>query len=212
MLPDFIRFWGASPTSDPAFTWVFGILSVTYLVGSIPFGVLITKAYGFGNIREYGSGNIGATNVLRTGSRLAAFLTLLLDGGKGYVTVQITYNLFGTSASQIAAFGVFLGHIFSIFLIFRGGKGVATFLGLLLGLDFLTGFAVCAFWLSVAILTKYSSVASLLSSLFALIFVYFFGDLAMIWLIVILVLFIWIGHRKNLVRMFNGSESKIKLK
>lgn len=135
--------------------------ALAYLVGSIPFGLLLARAMGLGNLREIGSGNIGATNVLRTGSKKAAALTLLLDAVKGAVPVLIARNLLGEDAAQVAGLAAFLGHLFPVWIGFRGGKGVATFLGVVLALAWPVGVAACMTWLVVAYATRYSSLSAL---------------------------------------------------
>ena len=125
-----------------------------YLLGSVPFGMVLAKAMGLGNLRAIGSGNIGATNVLRTGNKKAAFLTLVFDAGKGAVAVLIARALFGEAAAQIAGLAAFVGHLFPVWLGFKGGKGIATFLGLLLALSFPVGFAACMTWLATALVGK----------------------------------------------------------
>ena len=135
-----------------------------YLAGSIPFGILISKILGLGDLRKVGSGNIGATNVLRTGNKLAAFLTLLFDFSKGICAVLIVRQFFNEDAVQVSAFSALVGHCFPIWLRFRGGKGVATFLGVTIALSFIIGIICCFVWLFVAVVRKMSSLASLTSS------------------------------------------------
>ena len=139
-----------------------------YLLGSVSFGVLLSRAFGLGDLRKIGSGNIGATNVLRTGNRKAALLTLILDGGKGAVAVALARALFhAEDVAQLAGAAAFIGHLFPIWLGFRGGKGVATFLGTLLVVAWPIGLACCATWLAVAAASRYSSSAALLASALA---------------------------------------------
>ena len=126
MIPDILRIWGAAPTSNVGLIWVFNIFLFSYLIGSIPFGILISRLFKLGNIRDIGSGNIGATNVLRTGHKKAAFFTLIMDITKGIAVVYLAEEFLGITASHFAALGVFFGHLFSVFLFFKGGKGVAT--------------------------------------------------------------------------------------
>ncbi|OHC50222.1 MAG: acyl-phosphate glycerol 3-phosphate acyltransferase, partial [Rhodobacteraceae bacterium GWF1_65_7] len=132
-----------------------------YLLGSIPFGMVITRVFGLGDLRQIGSGNIGATNVLRTGNKPAALATLLLDSGKGAIAVLIARALAGEDAAQLAALASFLGHLFPVFLGFNGGKGVATFLGTLIALAWPVGLACCATWLVMALIFRISSLAAL---------------------------------------------------
>ena len=134
---------------------------IGYLLGSIPFGMVITRAFGLGNLREIGSGNIGTTNVLRTGSKAAAAATLFLDGGKGAAAVLLARALAGEDAAQLAGLLAFVGHCFPVWLGFKGGKGVATFLGLLLAIAWPVGIACCMTWLALALLRRISSLAAL---------------------------------------------------
>ena len=136
---------------------------LAYLLGSVPFGIVVSRLFGLGDLRQIGSGNIGATNVLRTGNKLAAFLTLVLDAGKGAIAVLIARALVGEDATMVAGFAAFLGHCFSCFVSFRGGKGVATFLGTLLALAWPLGLAACATWLAVAVVLRLSSLAALVA-------------------------------------------------
>ena len=136
------------------------VAAAAYLQGSVPFGLVMARVFGLGDIRAIGSGNIGATNVLRTGNKLAALLTLVLDAGKGAVAVLVARALVGEEAAGIAGLFAMLGHLYPVFLKFKGGKGVATFLGTLLALSPPTGLATCATWLIVALLTRYSSFAA----------------------------------------------------
>ena len=211
MIPDVLRFWGSSPSSSAGLIWIVYIFFPTYLLGSIPSGILITKTLGLGNLKKLGSGNIGATNVLRTGNKMAAIATLLLDMSKGIIAVIVTEQYLGITASHFAALGVFCGHLFSVFLFFKGGKGVATFLGILLVLDFFLCTLVCISWLIIAWWSKYSSVASLISSALSVIIVIILEDLSFMWLILVMVLLIWLRHTGNIANLFTGRESKIKL-
>ncbi|MDG2354580.1 MAG: glycerol-3-phosphate 1-O-acyltransferase PlsY [Paracoccaceae bacterium] len=211
MLPDLIRFWGASPSSGAALPWVGLVFIVSYLFGSIPSGVLVTKAFGLGNLKSIGSGNIGATNVLRTGSKKAALLTLFLDTSKGILAVVLTEKYLGITAAHFAALGVFFGHLFSIFLFFKGGKGVATFLGILLVLNIYLMVTVASVWLITAWKFKYSSLASLVSSSLSIIIILLLEDLSFMWLLISMVLLIWFRHRKNVMRLLTGKESKINI-
>src|SRR6056300_930847 len=133
-----------------------------YILGSIPFGLVMAKLFGLGDIRQIGSGNIGATNVLRTGNKLAAFLTLVLDAGKGAIAVVIARALFGEGAAGVAGLFAVLGHLFPLFLRFKGGKGVATFLGTLLALSFPAGLAACATWMIMAVIFRISSLSAIM--------------------------------------------------
>ncbi len=180
-----------------------------YLLGSIPFGIVIARLFRLGDLRAIGSGNIGTTNVLRTGNRLAAFLTLVLDAGKGGAAVLIAQAVIGDAAAQLAGLAAFLGHLFPVWLGFRGGKGVATFLGILLALALPVGGAACGIWLITARIRRYSSLAALvaaaLSPLAAIILG--FGDIAI--LASVLAIFIFERHKANIVRLWNGQEPRI---
>ena len=183
--------------------------AIGYLLGAIPFGLLLTRAAGLGDIRRVGSGNIGATNVLRTGHRGLAAATLVLDAVKGAGAVLIGAWLLGETAGIAAGFGAFLGHTFPVWLAFKGGKGVATYVGVLLGLSWPTALAFCAIWLAVAFVTRYSSLSALAASVATPFVLWAFAkpDLALVTgaLTVLLV-----GkHRANIKRLLAGHESKI---
>jgi acyl phosphate:glycerol-3-phosphate acyltransferase len=185
----------------------FAALVFGYLCGSIPFGVLITLLAGAPDVRTVGSGNIGATNVLRTGRKALAAATLLGDMLKGTVAVLVTGFIFDRDAAICAALGAFLGHLFPVWLKFKGGKGVATYIGLLLGLVWPAAIFFCAVWLVIAVLTRYSSLAALVASALTPIFLWWLGPEAE--LFALLSLLLWIMHRGNIARLLNGSESKI---
>ena len=180
-----------------------------YLVGSIPFGILISKALGLGDLRKVGSGNIGATNVLRTGNKLAAFLTLLFDFSKGICAVLITRHFFGEDAVQISAFSALVGHCYPIWLRFSGGKGVATFLGATIALSFMIGIICCFVWLFVAAVRKMSSLASLTSSASAPIAAIFLNQPNTIVLLVLMVGLVFFRPKQNIDRIIKGVEPKI---
>lgn len=199
MLPDFI-------TSTPA---LLGVFLAAYLLGSVPFGMVIARVMGLGNLREIGSGNIGATNVLRTGSKKAALATLILDAGKGAVAVLLARHFFGEDAAQIAAFGAFLGHLFPIYLKFKGGKGVAVFLGIILALNFWAGLTACAIWLLTAVIFRMSSLSALVSSAATPVVLYFLGMPTAIILGITLALLVWVRHHENIARILKGAEPKI---
>ena len=180
-----------------------------YLAGSIPFGILISKFLGLGDLRKVGSGNIGATNVLRTGNKFAAFLTLLLDFLKGVCTVLIIKHFFAQDAVQLSAFCALVGHCFPIWLRFRGGKGVATFLGVAIALSFVLGVICCLVWLLVALIRRMSSLASLVSSLSAPIAAIFLGQPNAFSLLSILTVIVFFRHQQNISRIIKGVEPKI---
>ncbi len=180
-----------------------------YLLGSIPFGLLLARLAGLGDIRKLGSGNIGATNVLRTGRKGLAAATLLLDGGKGAGAVLLA-GFWGPDPQLMAALGAVLGHIFPFWLRFQGGKGVATVLGVLLALAWQAGLAACATWLLIAGLLRYSSLAALVALAAAPLYVWLFTrDLQLVQLIAVLAALVWIRHRVNIVRLIKGEEPKI---
>jgi glycerol-3-phosphate acyltransferase PlsY len=180
-----------------------------YLLGSIPFGVLVTRAMGLGDLRQIGSGNIGATNVLRTGNRGAALATLLLDGGKGALAVLLARWLLAEDAAQVAGLAAFLGHLFPVWLGFRGGKGVATFLGLLLALNWMVGAAVCLSWLVVAVLGRVSSIAALVAAASSGLWIVVLTDGSLLVLALVLTVLIYVRHLENLKRIKAGTEPRI---
>jgi len=179
-----------------------------YLLGSIPFGLLLTRAAGLGDIRKVGSGNIGATNVLRTGRKGLAAATLLFDALKGVVAVLIAYKI-GQLAAVGAAAGAVLGHMFPVWLSFRGGKGMATALGVTWGLAWPVGAIACAAWLVFAALFRYSSLASLLSIVVGAIAAWFLSDPRVATLLTFLVPLVWVRHHENISRLLKGTEPKI---
>ena len=190
-----------------------------YLLGSIPFGVILTRAAGAGDVRNIGSGNIGATNVLRTGRKDLAIATLILDAGKGAIALLIARHLFGETAGAIAGGAAFMGHLFPVWLGFKGGKGVATFFGLILAACWPLGLLAAATWLIVAFALRYSSLAALVAA--ALTPLYALRPLLMLGLpapapILILAIFtavlIYIRHHENIARLLKGAEPKIGAK
>ncbi len=190
-----------------------GLLAVTavlaYLLGSVPFGVVIARLFGLGDLRKIGSGNIGATNVLRTGNKPAAALTLLLDAGKGAIAVLVARALIGDDAAQVAGFAAFLGHIFPVYLGFRGGKGVATFLGTLLALHFPAGLAACATWLVVAGLFRISSLSALAAAALAPVWLALLSRPDAVALGVALAALVFLRHHENIRRLLKGAEPRI---
>ena len=187
-----------------------GALAIGYFSGAIPFGLLLTRFAGTADLRTIGSGNIGATNVLRTGRKDLAALTLLLDGLKGTFAVLLASWLFGgVFTGQIAAAGAFLGHVFPVWLHFKGGKGVATFLGCLLALCWPAGLVFILVWLGVALVSKYSSAAALIASALSPLALVFFGAGDKAPLFLALAAALWYFHRANISRLLAGTEGKI---
>ncbi len=183
---------------------------VAYMVGAVPFGIVITRLFGLGDLRQIGSGNIGATNVLRTGNKLAAFLTLILDAGKGALMVLAASAIFAVDdARQLAGFSAFLGHVFPVWLRFKGGKGVATYLGTLIALSFWVGAAACLTWLVFAALFRISSLAALAAALAVPIWLQLLGAGNMTVLALALGALVWMRHKDNIGRVLNGSEPRI---
>ncbi|SDH91231.1 glycerol-3-phosphate 1-O-acyltransferase PlsY [Alloyangia pacifica] len=180
-----------------------------YLLGSIPFGLLLTRAMNLGDLRSIGSGNIGATNVLRTGNKAAAAGTLLLDGAKGAVAVLLARWMAGEDAAQLAGLAAFLGHCFPVWLKFRGGKGVATFIGLILALHWPVGLITCATWLAAAAMSRISSLGALVAALLSTLWMVLFGQIEMTALTLLLTALIFWRHRENIDRIRKGTESKI---
>lgn len=185
-----------------------GTLIFGYILGSIPFGLILTRLAGLGDVRSIGSGNIGATNVLRTGNKKLAAATLILDALKGTAAVLIAWR-FGEYAAIAAGFGAFIGHLFPVWIGFKGGKGVATYLGILIGLAWPSALIFIATWIITALLTRYSSLAALVASLVVPIALYVRGDLAIAGLFAILTVIVFIKHHANISRLLSGTESKI---
>lgn len=192
---------------------VMGLWAVLgYLLGSVPFGMVLSRLMGLGDLRQIGSGNIGATNVLRTGNKLAAFLTLVLDGGKGALAVLVARAFASEDAAMIAGLAAFLGHCFPVWLRFRGGKGVATYLGLMLALAWPVGIAACVTWLAAAFLSRISSVGALAAAGLSCIWVVALGYGYLFLLAVILALLVYWRHWPNIQRLRAGTEPKIGAK
>ena len=181
---------------------------IGYLLGSIPFGLLLAKYAGLGDLRQIGSGNIGATNVLRTGNKLLAALTLLLDLLKGTLAVWVGSH-FGPYAAMAAGLGAFLGHLYPVWLRFRGGKGVATYIGVLLGLYWQAALVFCAVWLLIAVTTRYSSLAALAASIAAVGMIAFSGQSRLAVLFLLLTVLLYIRHASNIERLARGAEARI---
>jgi glycerol-3-phosphate acyltransferase PlsY len=185
-----------------------GLFLLGYLLGSIPFGLLLTRIAGLGDIRAIGSGNIGATNVLRTGRKGLAGATLVLDGLKGTTAVLIGWQ-WGLHAALAAGLGAYLGHCFPLWLRFKGGKGVATFLGILLGLHWPSMIVTTLIWICTAAATRYSSLSALIASAATPIVLVLFGRPEAAVLAAIMAIVIWVRHRSNLGRLWAGTESRI---
>jgi glycerol-3-phosphate acyltransferase PlsY len=186
-------------------------LIIGYLLGSIPFGLILTKLAGHGDVRDIGSGNIGATNVLRTGNKPLAALTLILDALKGTAAALIGVR-FGPDAAILGGLGAFLGHLFPVWLGFRGGKGVATFIGVLLGLYWPGAIAFCAVWLLVALITRYSSLSALVASAAIPCLLFFMGQPRIATLFLVFTLVLYWRHAKNIGRLLRGEEERIGTK
>ncbi len=198
-------------------TWTLAALAVGYLLGSIPFGLILTKLAGLGDVRAIGSGNIGATNVLRTGNKKLAALTLLLDALKGTAAVLAGHWLgahggVAILASLVAGLGAFLGHLFPVWLGFKGGKGVATYIGVLLGAAWKLALVFCTIWLAVALATRYSSLSALLAAILTPVAAWFLDSPALGLLAALMsALLLW-KHRTNISRLIAGEEPKIGAK
>lgn len=188
-----------------------GALVFGYLLGSIPFGLVLTRLAGLGDVRSIGSGNIGATNVLRTGNKKLAAATLVLDALKGTLAVLVAAR-FGEGAAIAAGFGAFIGHLFPVWIGFKGGKGVATYLGVLIGLAWPGALVFAAAWIVTALLTRYSSLSALIASVIVPVALYVRGDHAVAALFAVLTVIIFIKHRANIERLLNGTESRIGAK
>lgn len=200
--------WGA------LLPWLLGIAALGYLLGSIPFGLIFTRMAGLGDIRDIGSGNIGATNALRTGNRWVAGGTFLCDAGKGAVAVLIAQCIAPDASAvapmaMIAAAAAFLGHLYPVWLGFKGGKGISTFIGINLALYWPVGLLFCAAWLGTAAIFRYSSLAALIAAVLTPVFLSLFGRFDLIPLSAILVALIYFAHRDNIARLMAGTEPRI---
>ena len=193
--------------TGPALLGVVGLLA--YLLGSVSFGIVMARLFGLGDLRQIGSGNIGATNVLRTGNKTAAFLTLVLDAAKGGIAVLIAGALLGADAAQAAGLAAFLGHCYPVFLGFKGGKGVSTFLGTLLALSWPVGLAACATWAVVAALSRISSLSALMAAASAPIWALVLGLPDAVALLIALAVVIGLRHEGNIRRLIAGTEPRI---
>lgn len=197
------------PIFDTAPALLLLVAALAYLLGSVPFGIVITRAMGLGDLRKIGSGNIGATNVLRTGNKPAALATLILDAGKGGIAVLIARALVGEDAAHVAGLAAFLGHLFPIWLGFKGGKGVATYLGTLLALAWPLGLMTCAAWLAVAVIFRISSLAALVAAVLAPVFALLIGAPITALFAAGMTLLVLIRHHANIRRLMAGTEPKI---
>ena len=182
---------------------------VGYLLGSVPFGLILSQRLGLGNLREIGSGNIGATNVLRTGNKGAAAATLLLDAAKGAVAVLLARAISGEDAAQIAGLMAFLGHCFPVWLQFKGGKGVATFLGIVLALAFPVGVACCFVWLVTFAVFRISSAGALAAAGLSPVWILALDQPRMLVLGIVLAALVFVRHRTNIQRLLEGTEPKV---
>jgi acyl phosphate:glycerol-3-phosphate acyltransferase len=193
-----------SPEAFLPVAFIFG-----YFLGSIPFGLVLTKLAGTQDLRSIGSGNIGATNVLRTGRKGLAAATLLLDALKGTAAVIIAGYYAGPNAAMLAALGAFLGHLFPVWLKFRGGKGVAVYIGVLIGLYWPAAVVFCVLWIATAAAMRYSSLSALVASIVTPIFLWWFGHPALAALFAVLTLLLFYMHRENIRRLQAGTEGRI---
>ncbi|CVI58200.1 MULTISPECIES: glycerol-3-phosphate 1-O-acyltransferase PlsY [Agrobacterium] len=182
---------------------------IGYLLGSIPFGLLLTRMAGLGDVRKIGSGNIGATNVLRTGNKKLAAATLLLDALKGTAAVLVANALWGYEASLVAGFFAFLGHLFPVWLGFKGGKGVATYIGVLLGAAPLMMLAFALIWIATAFITRYSSLSALVAMVIIPVALWVLGPEKTALLVTLLSVISWLKHHENIRRLIAGTESRI---
>jgi acyl phosphate:glycerol-3-phosphate acyltransferase len=198
---------GATAMSGDGFLVVAFLLG--YLLGSIPFGLLLTKLAGTQDLRSIGSGSIGATNVLRTGRKGLAAATLIFDALKGTLAVVIAGYYGGPNAAMLAALGAFLGHLFPVWLKFRGGKGVAVYIGVLIGLFWPAALIFCAMWLATAFTTRYSSLSALIAAFITPLFLWWFGHPALASLFAVLTMLLFYAHRENIKRLQAGTEGKI---
>ncbi len=186
-----------------------GALAIGYLLGSIPFGLLLTRVTGGPDIRGIGSGNIGATNVLRTGRKGLAAATLLFDMLKGTAAVLLTRHVLGAEAAYVAGFGAFLGHLFPIWLGFKGGKGVATFIGVLLGFSWIAVVIFCAIWIVIAVVTRYSSLSGLIACAITPGLLWWLKMPEAGLLFCVMALLVFVMHRANIARLIAGTETRI---
>ena len=193
--------------------WLLGLTGlIGYMIGSIPFGVVVARVMGLGDLRAIGSGNIGATNVMRTGNKAAGVLTFVLDAGKGAIVALIAWATLGEDAAQVAALSAFLGHLYPVYLGFKGGKGVATFIGTALALAWPVALTVCVIWALVFKLGRISSLAALVASALSPVLALLLGYPSMAALFVILTAMIFYKHFDNIRRLLSGTEPRFDRK
>jgi glycerol-3-phosphate acyltransferase PlsY len=203
------KYVATGETAMSSSAWLPVAFMFGYLFGSIPFGLILTNLAGTQDLRSIGSGNIGATNVLRTGHKGLAAATLLLDMLKGTAAVVIAGYYGGPNAAMLAALGAFLGHLFPVWLGFKGGKGVAVYIGVLIGLFWPAAVVFCVLWLATAATTRYSSLSALVASFVIPIFLWWFGHPALASLFAVLTLLLFYMHRENIKRLQAGNEGRI---
>ena len=191
-----------------ALPYLLAALVFGYLLGSFPFGLIFTRLAGLGDVRSIGSGNIGATNVLRTGHKGLAAATLIADMAKGFAAVWLG-AMYGPDQGVAAGLGAFLGHCFPVWLKFKGGKGVATYVGILIGFAFKAALVFGGVWVFVAVVTRYSSLAALLASVASTMALFWLGKIQTGELFILLTLLVWLFHRQNISRLLRGQENKI---
>ncbi|MET0748195.1 MAG: glycerol-3-phosphate 1-O-acyltransferase PlsY [Rhizobium sp.] len=197
------------------FTWqitlpyALAALAIGYLLGSIPFGLVLTRMAGLGDVRSIGSGNIGATNVLRTGNKTLAGATFLLDALKGTAAVLVCGALFGPEAGILAGFAAFIGHLFPVWIGFKGGKGVATYIGILLGLAPLMALLFAVLWIAIAYFSRYSSLSALVATLVIPVALWILGPEKTAAVMTLMTAITWWKHSANISRLMSGTESKI---
>jgi glycerol-3-phosphate acyltransferase PlsY len=182
---------------------------IGYGLGSIPFGLILTRLAGLGDVRQIGSGNIGATNVLRTGNKPLAAATLLLDALKGTVAAWLGLHFGGMDGALVGGFAAFLGHLFPVWLSFRGGKGVATYIGVMLGISPLLALVFAVIWFATFIFSRYSSLSALVATLAVPVVEWFIGDQRLAIVAAVMTLIAWIKHKTNIERLLNGTEGRI---
>lgn len=192
--------------------WLFGTFIIAYTIGSIPFGMILTRLFGYGDIRNIGSGNIGATNVFRTGNKFLGVLTLLCDAGKGVAAVYLCRYYYGAEYAELAALFVVFGHIFPVWLKFKGGKGVATAMGVFMALNWILAASVVFLWVAVFVITRISSISALVSIGYSSIMAYVLDSYMTALLCLCISTLIIFSHRNNIIRLMIGTEPSFKTK